>query len=75
MVATLFLPDPTVLHLEHRSVTEDELTRPVRPTPAAACCPSCTCPSTRVHSCYIRPRADLPCGVNSGVEMDLPLVG
>src|SRR5690242_3315921 len=70
MLATLFLPDPTVLGLEHVAVAEDQVTLVVRTTPQESCCPSCTCPSTRIHSRYVRQVADLPSG-NRPVHLQL----
>jgi transposase len=70
MLATLFLPDPTVLGLEHVAVAEDRVTLVVRTTPPEACCPCCACPSTRIHSRYVRQVADLPSG-NRPVQLHL----
>ena len=65
MLAALFLPDPTVLHLEHIAIEEDHVTLTVRTSRDTVGCPSCSCPATRIHSRYVRQVADLPCGARS----------
>ena len=52
MLATLFLPDPTALALEHVTLVAHQLTLTARTTAPTAYCPSCAVPATRVHSRY-----------------------
>ncbi len=60
MLATLFLPDPAALALEHCTLVAHQLTLTARTTAPTACCPRCAVPATRVHSRYRRTVADLP---------------
>jgi hypothetical protein len=61
MLAALFVPDPSVLHLEQLTVEEQQITLTARTTPAQAPCPTCGQASSRIHSHYTRTVADLPC--------------
>jgi transposase len=54
------LPSQTPLHIETVGMTAGEMTLDVAVTSAQALCPTCTPPSTHVHSHYRRTLADLP---------------
>ena len=59
-----FLPNPHLLHIEsyEMDAANHHLTINVSSTQTLAQCPVCGCASARVHSCYERTLADLPCG-------------
>ena len=52
---------PEGLALTAVTLDGDGLLLHVEATAERACCPLCACPATRVHSCYMRTAADLPC--------------
>ena len=54
------LPPQAPLHIETAGMTAGEMTLDVAVTSAQALCPTCTQPSTHVHSHYRRTLADLP---------------
>lgn len=54
------LPDPSVLILEKINSEDDLITLVVRTTQTQPLCPSCNCPSSRIHSRYQRQLTDLP---------------
>ena len=59
-LCTDLLPPQAPLHIERMAMTERGMTLDVAVTTGQAPCPTCTQPSTHVHSCYRRTLADLP---------------
>src|SRR5262249_27574234 len=59
-LCTDLLPPQAPLHLETMAMTERGLTLNVAVTTSQALCPTCTQPSTHMHSDYWRTLADLP---------------
>lgn len=53
---------PEGLELVSIEKRDESLTVTMVSTQPFPCCPCCRTPATRVHSCYIRQVADLPCG-------------
>ncbi len=54
------LPDRSDVALDHLAVEADGITLAVAATQAAASCPLCQAPATRVQSRYTRTLLDLP---------------
>src|SRR6266446_7940270 len=54
------LPPQAPLHIETMGLTERGMTLDVAVTTSQALCPTCTQPSTHIHSHYWRTLADLP---------------
>ena len=73
------LTTPGPLHIETMAMTARGMTLDVAVTTSQALCPTCTQPSTHIHSDYRRTRADLPwatpfsSGVPSGWQAKKPL--
>jgi transposase len=59
-LCTDLLPPQAPLHIETMAMTERGMTLDVAVTTSQALCPTCTQPSTHVHSHYWRTLADLP---------------
>jgi len=59
-ICTDLLPPQAPLHIETMALTERGMTLDVAVTTSQAYCPTCTQPSTHVHSHYRRTLADLP---------------
>ena len=59
-LCTDLLPPQAPLHIETMAMTECGMTLDVAVTTSQALCPTCTQPSTHVHSHYWRTLADLP---------------
>ena len=59
-LCTNLLPPQAPLHIETMAMTDRGMTLDVAVTASQACCPTCTQPSTHVHSDYQRTLADLP---------------
>src|SRR5499427_5788550 len=64
-LCTDLLPPQAPLHIETMAMTERGMTLDVAVTTSQACCPTCTQPSTHVHSDYQRTLADLPWATTS----------
>ena len=59
-LCTDLLPPQAPLHIETVGLTAGGITLDVAVTAPQACCPTCTQPSTHIHSHYRRTLADLP---------------
>src|SRR5262245_7766668 len=59
-LCTDLLPPHAPLHIETMAMTERGMTLAVAVTTSQALCPTCTQPSTHIHSDYRRTLADLP---------------
>ena len=59
-LCTDLLPPQAPLHIETMAITERGMTLDVAVTTSQALCPTCTQPSTHMHSDYRRTLADLP---------------
>ena len=59
-LCTDLLPPQTPLHIETMAMTERGMTLDVAVTTSQPLCPTCTQPSTHIHSDYRRTLADLP---------------
>src|SRR5499427_3301423 len=59
-LCTDLLPPHAPLHIETMAMTERGMTLDVAVTTSQALCPTCTPPSTHIHSDYRRTLADLP---------------
>ena len=59
-LCTDLLPPQAPLHIETMAMTARGMTLDVAVTTSQALCPTCTQPSTHIHSDYRRTRADLP---------------
>src|SRR5499427_7004801 len=59
-LCTDLLPPHAPLHIETMAMTERGMTLDVAVTTSQALCPTCTQPSTHIHSDYRRTLADLP---------------
>ena len=59
-LCTNLLPPQAPLHIETMALTDRGMTLDVAVIASQACCPTCTQPSTHVHSDYQRTLADLP---------------
>jgi transposase len=70
MSSSPFLPLPPGLEILTTTTVDDLLRVGVVSTRSSSCCPLCFQPANRIHSCYTRVVADVPCG---GFQVQLVL--
>lgn len=67
---TTLLADPEAIHLEKIIKHHSSLTLVVRATRTEAECPRCHCPSTHVHSYYVRALGAMMISIFDGFRLE-----